>query len=143
MVLIRIEMEKKALILALIAPLALFVTGCGEGVLNDLYRPAGAEIVFSAAGGYNNGVETRTEYSGDARSVTGYTCPFERIDWCDGDLVTVSYVREGNSSSAGFRVGVPEASFERSDASLDSDDKLYWADGTGNHVFYAMYPAYN
>ncbi len=138
-------MERKGIRLALIAPLALFVTGCGEGVLNDLYRPVGAEIMFSAAGGYNNGVgvETRTEYSGDARSVTGYTYPFERIDWCDGDMVTVSYVCGSNSSSADFKVGVPEASAERSDASLASDDKLYWADGTGNHVFYAMYPAYN
>ena len=103
-------MGKKALVRALIAPLALFAAGCGENVLDDLYRPAGAEIVFSAAGGYANGVGT--EYSGDARSVTGYTSPFERIDWSDGDMITVSYTRGSSRSSADFRVGVPERSWE-------------------------------
>ena len=136
-------MGKKVLFRALIAPLVLFAVGCEENALNDIYRPAGTEIVFSAAGGYANGVETRTEYSGDAHSVTGYTSPFERIDWSDGDMITVSYTRGSNRSSADFRVGVPEANAEKSDASVTSDDKLYWAEGNGNHIFYAMYPAHN
>lgn len=138
-----VKMEKKVLFRVLVMPLVIFAAACGEISVNELYRPAGSEIMLSAACGYANGMETRTEYSGDARSVTGYTYPFERIDWCDGDMITVSYVRGGNRSYADFRVGVPEADAERSDAPVTSNDKLYWADGIGNHVIHAMYPARN
>jgi len=136
-------MRKIGLLRVLLAPLALFAIGCEVQNLDALYRPEGAEIVFSAAGGYVNGVETRTEYSGDVNPVTGYTNPYERIDWSDGDRITISYVRGSDCSSADFTVGVPEADAERSEASITSDDKLYWSNGEGKHLFYAMYPAHN
>lgn len=136
------EMDKIIVKAVLGACLGVFAAGCGgftdmgEGCL-----AAGSEIVFSAAGGYDNGVETRTEYSGSTAGVAGYANPFERIDWCDGDLVSVSYSRGSSFSSADFRVDLLEANSERSDASLASDDKLYWASGNGDHIFCAMYPA--
>ena len=60
------------LAIALMGGLFLFATSCvKETNNNDKYRPAGSQIVFSAATGYDNGVETRTEYTGDMKTVTG------------------------------------------------------------------------
>ncbi len=105
---------------------------------NDTYRPAGSPIVFSAATGYDNGVATRTTYSGETVTLSGYSNPFERIDWVSGDKVKVCYFNGG--AAAVYTVGSPTADGEKSTADISSQSSMAWAGGTDDHVFYAMYP---
>ncbi len=105
---------------------------------NDTYRPAGSPIVFSAATGYDNGVATRTTYSGETVTLSGYSNPFERIDWVSGDKIKVCYFNGG--AAAVYTVGSPTADGEKSTADISSQSSMAWAGGTDDHVFYAMYP---
>ena len=139
------EMKKNLLMtIALIGGLFLFATSCvKETNDNDQIRPIGGAIVFSAATGYDNGVETRTEYTGDMKTVTGYTNPFERIDWVANDQLTVYYRRgTGSFSNAGYKItGSNTVQNEITKASTVAiGDELLWADGSGAHKFYGMYP---
>ena len=115
-----------------------------EAEINEKYRPSGTEIVFGASTGYQNGDGVRTEYSGATSSVTGYTNPFERIDWVSGDDMTI-YYRRGSTTQTGVYgvVGTATASGELSETDVThaSGDKLTWASGSGDHEFFAMYPA--
>ncbi len=107
---------------------------------NDTYRPAGSPIVFAAETGYDNGIATRTAYSGEAFDVTvnSVTKQFERIDWVAGDKVKVCYLNTG--ASAVYTVGSPSANNEQSAANLSSQSSMTWDEGDDDHVFYAMYP---
>ena len=119
--------------LALCAGLVFAATAC-ENVseINEMYRPAGTPIVFSASSGYQNGVETKAEYSGyyyDSRT-------YERIDWVSGDPVEIVY----NGTPSSYTVAtVSGTSSEISDATLSSGSLLW--DGSSSHVFYGLYPA--
>ena len=133
------------LAIALIGGMFLFATSCvKEKDVNEKYRPAGSQIVFSAATGYDNGVETRTEYTGDMKTVTGYSNQFERIDWVANDPLKI-YYRRGNGSftNAVYKItGTNTTSNEITKATAEADGTaLYWGDGTGDHYFYGMYPS--
>ena len=110
-----------------------------EEAINEKYRPAGSDIVFSAATGYNNGLDTRTEYSGYINSSNDY----ERIDWVDQDPMTINYVHGEASASAKYQVsGTITANQEKSQVDIEAaSDKLTWTAGSGDHYFYAMYPS--
>lgn len=107
--------------------------------MDEQYRPAGTEIVFAAETGYENGDGTRTEYSGQ---VYGSSTKYERIDWKANDPIKIAYVH-GSSSIARYQVTtVNSPSQENSYADVEATStKLTWTAGSGNHVFYAMYPA--
>lgn len=109
-----------------------------EQAINDKYRPVGSEIQFSAATVYNNGAPSRTEYSGYINNTNQY----ERINWVKEDPISIVYKRGTSSASAGFEVTssiTPDQ--EKSWAEIEEcSDKLYWADGTADHEFFAMYP---
>lgn len=131
------EMKHLKTILALSAGLLFTATACvNETEINELYRPAGTPIVFSAASGYDNGVETKAEYSGHFYNSKSY----ERIDWFPGDKVRIVY----NSEAAHYTVnGTPTADNEISNASLaaaTTSDKLVWEE-SNDHEFYALYPS--
>ena len=139
-------MKKNLLMsIALIGGLFLFATSCvKETNENDKYRPVGSPIIFSAATGYDNGVETRTEYTGDLKTVSGITNPFERIDWVANDPLKI-YYRRGNGaySNAVYKItGANTTQNEITKATASADGTaLYWADGSGDHKFYGMYPS--
>ena len=121
----------------------LLSTGCAkESSVNEKYRPAGAEISFSASTGYENGSGTRTEYSG---VLSGTSPQYERIDWVSGDKVAIAYVHGSISKASDYVVTtIDETSGRNSVASVaavSDQQKLTWDSGDGDHVFYAMYPA--
>ena len=92
---------------ALMGVMALFASCVKEVVSNnELYRPEGTPIVFAAETGYDNGIETRTEYSGVTASVASFTNPFERINWVSGDKIKIYYANAGTTSV--YSVGAPE-----------------------------------
>lgn len=109
-----------------------------EKTINDQYRPVGSEIRFSAATVYNNGAASRTEYSGYINNSNQY----ERINWVKEDPISIVYKRGTSTASEGFKVTTsitPDQ--EKSRAEIEEvSDKLYWADGTADHEFFAMYP---
>ena len=137
---------KNYMILPLLAGLMLLCAACEEFAdVNEQYRPVGSEIIFSAANEYNNGVETKTEYSGQLSDVSlnGVTKPFERINWVNGDPIKVIYTRAGDTDEASYTVTRTSENNERDNASLavtSGINPLYWLPGSGDHVFYAMYP---
>ncbi len=119
--------------IALIGALALLSASCEKEVSSndEVYRPVGSKIVFSVATGYDNGVETKAEYSGE---LFGSSPKRERIDWVDGDPITVIY----NGSATNVAVnGAPTAEQEKSEAGIDT--QLYWDQGP--HTFMALYPS--
>lgn len=138
--------------------LALIVVGCvKESDMNEKYRPEGTPITFSAATGYENGDGTRTEYSGSFFGTGGTpiadaalnssTTAYERINWVEDDPVRIFYRQPGGgTSNATYEVDGVSNTAEISDASIKvatGSSMLTWAAGTGDHVFTAMYPAYN
>lgn len=124
--------------IALIGAIALLAASCEESELtsNDqVYRPVGSKIDFSAATTYENGPATRAEYSGQMFTLTGYTNPIERIDWVANDPIKIAY----NGTAYDCKVtGTITPSNEQSTAGIDGN--LYWSDTTP-HVFYALYPS--
>ena len=137
-------MKKYISFTALLAGLLLLTSACEQFAdINGQLRPAGTPIVFAASTGYQNAPETRTVYSGDHdNTVSGIVNPFERIDWVNGDPITVEYIRGNGTPDTGtYTVGTPTTTGnEISEASL-SGTELYWAEGSGDHVFYSMYPS--
>lgn len=128
-------MKKNTFIsIALIGGLALLSSACVKEITSneDQFRPAGTQIPISAATGYDNGVETRAEYSGE---LFGSSPTYERIDWVEDDPICVVY----NGTASYYTVGTTiTAQNEISKTDLDGD--LSW-DGSGNHTFFALYPA--
>ena len=128
--------------IALIGAFALLTAACVKEITSndELYRPKGSPIVFSAATGYDNGVATRAVYTGAVYGTSDLyqrSDSYERIDWEVGDPVKIVY----NTDFDNFLVeGVePNPTNEISEASLGSG-ALEW-DGSGNHLFYGLYPS--
>lgn len=126
-------MKKIYTFLALTAGLMFAATACVNiSENNDIYRQPGTPIAFSASSGYQNGVETKAEYSGYYYGSPSY----ERIDWVANDPVKIVY----NGTPASYTVAtVSGTTSEISDATLGSGN-LTW-DGSNTHVFYGLYPA--
>ena len=128
-------MKKNTFIsIALIGGLVLLSSACVKEITSneDQFRPAGTQIPISAATGYDNGIETRAEYSGE---LFGSSPTYERIDWVEDDPICVVY----NGTAKYYTVGsTVTAQNEISKTDLDGD--LSW-DGSGNHTFFALYPA--
>lgn len=112
----------------------------------------GNAIRFSAATEFQNGVETRTEYSNTEVTVSGNK--FERINWISGDDINILYKHGNNSSSAIYNIArITNPSDNETDlqkkkkstatvslaTGISGNTALEWADGTP--VFYAVYPA--
>ena len=127
--------------IALIGSFVLLAASCEKEVTSneDLYRPAGTPIVFSAATSYQNAPETRAEYSGDLTSTTPV---YERIYWEDGDKIQI--VHNGTApSSYIIATGTNNQGERESYATLKNvSNPLVW-DGSGNHTFYGLYPSGN
>lgn len=129
-------MKKNIIIsLALMGSLALLASSCVKEIVSndEKYRPAGTPIAISAATSYENGVETRSEYSGE---LYGTSKRYERIDWVEGDPIRVVY--NGTPGEYTVAEGTITASNEISEADLDGT--LEWSE-SGSHVFYALYPS--
>lgn len=126
-------MKKIYTFLALTAGLVFAATACVNiSENNDIYRQPGTPIVFSASSGYQNGVETKAEYSGYYYGSPSY----ERIDWVANDPVKIVY----NGTPASYTIAtLSGTTSEISDATLGSGS-LTW-DGNNTHVFYGLYPA--
>ena len=136
------------LIVTLIGGLFLAASCAREKTTEELLRPVGSEIVFSAATGFDNGEGTRAVYSGKDQAnhwVETIASRMERIDWENGDRVAITYAAGSSTTSAEYavtNVSAPSASqgYETSYADVQATgSQLVW--GAGNeHVFYAMYP---
>ena len=132
--------------IALIGVYALLTAACVKEITSndELYRPKGSPIVFSAATGYDNGVATRAVYTGAVYGTSDlyqHSDSYERIDWEVGDPVKIIY---NTTNSDNFLVESVEPEPENGDdeiseASLGSG-ALQW-DGSGNHLFYGLYPS--
>ena len=127
--------SKRFIHIALIGAVALLAAACQEKEIttqDDLYRPAGSKISFTAETGYDNGIETKAEYSG---ALFGSSPKRERIDWKSGDAIQIIY----NGSAGDFTVsGTPTNTDANSVASFNGS--LAWS-STGPHTFYALYPS--
>ena len=120
--------------IALISAFALLTAACQKEITSndEIYRPAGSKIVFTVLSGYDNGVETKAEYSG---VLYGTSQKRERIDWVTGDPIKIIY--NENSDSDGYTVtGTPTADDANSKAKITGN--LVWK--AGPHYFYALYP---
>ena len=130
----------KFISLALIGAYALLTAACVKEITSneELYRPVGSPILFTASTGYDNGVATKAEYSGylNGTPTWGNSTAYERINWEDEDPVLIEY--NGNSSPYYIDGDTVTPNEEFSLAELSEGD-LTW-DGSGNHIFYALYP---
>ena len=122
--------------IALIGIFAILSTACVKEINpNDPLGLEGTPIVFSAATTFDNGVETRAEYSG----LFGSSPKTERIEWRANDPIKIIY----NGSTGSYKVtanGTQEAAESRADVSpVSGTSPLTWTSG-GSHVFYALYP---
>ena len=146
-------MKNNSIFLALLGVSALLFVGCmKEEAINEQYRPAGSEILIGASTDYDNGEATRTEYdSVEPATRTDYSGAIygsspkrERVDWIAGDNMTIFY-KQGTAAASSGVYGVttinPDNEKSYADVTNTSGTKLTWGDGTGDHYFYAMYPA--
>ncbi len=134
------KMKNVNTFLALIAGLAFATTACVKvNEVNEMYRPVGTPIVFSASSGYQNGIETRAEYSGFVTTdhLTGTSNNYERIDWEQDDPIKIVY----NGTAASFKVNDEiSAENEVSKAGIEAlGESLYWS-GDATHTFFGLYP---
>ena len=129
-----------------------FSQGCtNENWMDNVGRP----VVFSAVSYYDNGPDTRTEYSGHDTEETfsGQTKRYERIDWVENDRIriyspearTIPVGSEAASAHADYKIVSAQANGRYSYgtiANLDNQTNgLQWASGTNR--FFAIYPAPN
>lgn len=137
------KMKRKGLFLLILA--ALVFSACQSLFVEDR---AGQVIRFSASAG--NGMETRTNYSGDKDDVTNK----ERIDWLTGDKVKVYlYLDKApgyywDHISSDYKVTLIHEGNPKyiSKGTLDSEgtSSLKWVGTADDHVahwFYSIYPA--
>ncbi len=102
----------------------------------------GKPIVFSANTYYQNGINTRTEYSGD---YFGETTKYERINWVDTDLMRVwAQVDANNKANGDYSVESHETDSnnqQNSNAKVKSvGNPLTWL-SDASHTIYALYPS--
>ena len=126
-----------------------FLAGC----VKEEARSFGTVVRFVAATSYNNGPFTRTDYSGTYYDSEGnlrtnntpVTGGAERIDWLDGDEITIACDKatlvsgSGNASEYSIIGGTVNSRYHYASISPKDGNGLQW--GTGNHDFYAMYPS--
>lgn len=138
-------MKTTRIILSVVA-LALFFVSC-EKTVED-FGPADGRIILNASTSYVNSPETKTEYSGvdETGGVITSSSNYERIDWVAGNdivrIICAQMLDRYNEplGSADYRIGSPSADEQRSVAGASPvDQEMYW--GTGDHYFYALYPA--
>ena len=126
--------------IAIIGCFMLLAASCEKEIASneDLYRPAGSPIVFSAATSYTNAPETRAEYSGDffGGPLSSTNPAIERIYWESGDKLRI--VHNGTGANYTVTSGTNNSGERKSLATLSSGS-LVW-DGSGNHTFYGLYP---
>ena len=149
------KMKSIYMTLGVIAATAL-LAGCNR-IEQEMDDAQGNRIVFGASTVYENYIEpeTRTEYSGvDENShtiTTSSNSKYERIDWVtdpnnpDRFLILCDAATSGSMASGKMDdytvTGTPTVVSQKSRASIEPTDGngLRW--GTGNHYFYAVYPA--
>lgn len=137
---------KKLSYLFLAAAAILLNTGCNE----FLTGIPGTEVIFAADTYYDNGVETRTAYSGE---LVGTTQKYERIDWVNGDRIriyspeathryeTTRHWSDYNIDASSIEVNTNDR--KESKANIVNDNGqwgLVWGD-QNSYSFYAFYPS--
>lgn len=126
--------------IAIIGCFMLLAASCEKEIASneDLYRPAGSPIVFSAATSYTNAPETRAEYSGDffGGPLSSTNPAVERIFWEQNDKIRI--VHNGTGANYTVTSGTNTTGDRESVATLSSGN-LVW-DGSGSHTFYGLYP---
>ena len=130
--------NNRIIVLAMLAALAACVKEIPTG-----HEP-GKTIAFAASTGYENGMGTRTEYSGE---LVGSSPTFERINWvANTDRIRVLCEQVKNTTKTSD-YAVTEATNtmgqRNSNATIRpaSGDALCWGESTEMHYFYALYPA--
>ncbi|MBR3773862.1 MAG: hypothetical protein IKK86_05470 [Alistipes sp.] len=135
---------------ALLCAMALFVTSCTKDETAEPFNPTPVtgEIQFGARAGFENSGNSRTVYGAYTYSSEDGKRIFQAIDWVnDTDLVQIYYDQgaEGNNTVS---YKIVEGSETVNDETKTfsylqkmSANGLQWGSGTGDHTFYAMYPA--
>ena len=141
-------MKAKVISTAALAALVILSAGCKK----QSWRPvAGERINFRAVSDFGKDPETRTAYSGQYFTVDGYANKFERIDWVEGDNITIAYL--SHTQGANFTInsddykitGVSNDGKEKSFATIAPTGGTYGGNGlkwqdNETHMFYACYP---
>ena len=105
-------------------------------------REEGSQIVFNASTGYESGPFVRTEYSGAMVDVG--TRRYERIDWVLGSdqiRILCEAAEDGPAADYAISGAITNTGEISSSATITPLVRygLHW--GTGDHYFYALYPA--
>lgn len=142
-------------VIAALAALVLLSAGCKK---NSWRLEPGTQIRFRAVSDPGRDLDSKTTYSGQFFTVDGYTNKFERIDWSEGDLITIAYLSHTNGSnfkiaSDDYKVtGVSNNGDQKSYATIAPTGGPYGTEGEGwggngltwqdneTHMFYACYP---
>ncbi len=119
----------------------LSLTGCMQLEMSDLED---AVINFGVTTEYDNGPETRTEYSGQ---IYGSTTKYERINWIAGSdkIRVICNEVAGSPTALDYNINtVASSSNKNSSATVTSasGESFTW-NGTVAHYFYALYPSPN
>jgi len=140
------RMENRAL--SALAALVVTLTGCVKGKTITHPEP-GTPIRFGVSTQWENGDKTRTEYSGrdENAQIVSSGSDYERIDWVEGrdKIRIVCEDADGGTVLSGigedYTLGVPveNGRYSQADITPDEGDGLLW--GSGDHYFYAFYPA--
>lgn len=137
-------MKKKYMLSALLCASVFSFTGCVE---ESFERPVpandGDEIIFGARAGFEGaGSETKTVYTGESYTVGDKK--FERIDWLDGqDEIQIFCPQAEGPNPSNYTINHSKDHDTQKDYAFltrKGDSSLQW-NGTGDHHFYAMYPA--
>lgn len=143
-------MKKIYMLSALLCASVFSFTGCVE---ESFERPVpandGDEIIFGARAGFEGvGSDTKTVYTGEFYTVGDKK--FERIDWLDGqDEIQIFCPQAEGPNPSNYTINRidPEDKTNENPRQKDyayltkkGDSSLQW-NGTGDHHFYAMYPA--
>ncbi len=117
------------------------LSSCEE---EPIFETTGSVVVFSANTGYDNGIGTRTSYSGS--DFTGGAATYERIDWVENDRIRIQSPQARTAAGAeyaDYKVVGSTANGKYSNAELaqltETSNGLEWASGL--NYFYALYPA--
>lgn len=137
-------MKKIYMLSALLCASVFSFTGCVE---ESFERPVpandGDEIIFGARAGFEGaGSDTKTVYTGEFYTVGDKK--FERIDWLDGqDEIQIFCPQAEGPNPSNYTINHSKDHDTQKDYAYltkKGDSSLQW-NGTGDHHFYAMYPA--
>lgn len=137
-------MKKIYMLSALLCASVFSFTGCVE---ESFERPVpandGDEIIFGARAGFEGaGSDTKTVYTGESYTVGDKK--FERIDWLDGqDEIQIFCPQAEGPNPSNYTINHSKDHDTQKDYAFltrKGDSSLQW-NGTGDHHFYAMYPA--